>query len=169
VDEDVLLLGLDQVVALLTDVPQEAVHVDALPLTHLPQHGIQNDVGARPSYTSAARIHSGHKVNDHGACSGRVGSRRLGYEAKDWQRMVWYPMVWPVGVVILVHHGNYLCLLHAQTCHTHLLHFDVLDGKRANGVCCHDNLLNQLNLNDAIGLSTFLWPIHVAFTLKDTH
>ncbi|CAN7946184.1 unnamed protein product, partial [Ixodes hexagonus] len=165
VNEDVLLLGLDQVVALLTDVPQEPVHVDALPLTHLPQHGIQNDVGARPSYTSAAwegqQMVGVPAVNDHGACSGRVGSRRLGYEAKDWQRMVWYPMVWPVGVVILVHRPLRRLLLKVWC--AYLLHFDVLDGKRTNGVCCHDNLLNQLNLNDAIGLSTFLWPIHVAF------
>jgi len=96
VQENVLLLGLHQEISLSANVPEEAVDVDLALGSDLLQHGVQHDVGA-----SAA--HAGAAVHDYGTSVQWVGRRRLLDEAQHRQRVVWGAVVWPVGVVILLH------------------------------------------------------------------
>jgi hypothetical protein len=96
VQENVLLLGLHQEVALRANVPEEAVDVDLSLGRDLLQHGVQHNIGASSAHTGAA-------VHDDGTGVQRVGRRRLLDEAQHWQWVVGGAVVWPVGVVILFH------------------------------------------------------------------
>ena len=65
--ENVLLLGLDQIVALLSNVLQEAKHVETAGRLDLFQHGINDYVRASSTHAGAA-VH-----NDGAAVFRRVG------------------------------------------------------------------------------------------------
>ena len=61
VDEDILVLGLDHVVALGTETRHVAVHVQRLLMLHAVQHRVNHDVRAGPTHagaTTACRIHT---------------------------------------------------------------------------------------------------------------
>ena len=55
VDEDVLLLRLDEVIPLPSDVLQVREHVDVAARRDLPHHGVQHDVAARSADARAGK------------------------------------------------------------------------------------------------------------------
>ena len=55
VDEDVLLLGLDEVVALAADVLEKGEDVDVTAGLDLPHHRVQADVAARSAHSGAEK------------------------------------------------------------------------------------------------------------------
>lgn len=82
-NEHVLFLGLNQVIALSTDMFQETVDINAVLLTHHPQHGVDDDVRSRTTNTCGA-------VHYNGACSGRICGRGSHDERQHRQRVIRY-------------------------------------------------------------------------------
>lgn len=68
VNKDVLLFGLDQKVALIANVAEEATDVELILSFDLLQHGIQYDVSTSTAHTRAT-------VDDYWTSSDRIGCR----------------------------------------------------------------------------------------------
>lgn len=155
VQEDVLLLGLHEEVALRADVPEEAEDVQQLPMLDLLEHRVEHDV--RPGSPDA-----GAAVHDDRPGVLRIGRRGLPHEVQHRQRMVWSSMVRPVRIVVLIDE-----LLRREL--LLLLQLEVADLERAHGVRRHHFLLHHLHLDHAVRLGAVLRPVHVALAPSTLH
>ena len=94
VDKDVLLFRLNEEVALIADMAKKAAHIQLVLHFNLLEHGVEDDVGARPTDSGAA-------VDDDGSGSDGVGRCRLSHEAEDGQRVFGSAVIRPIGIMEL--------------------------------------------------------------------
>ena len=176
VDEYELLLGLDEIVALLAYVLEKGVHVYGRLGDALADHGVYDDVGAGAT-DARATVH-----DDRAAVRLRVGARRLLDEVEHGQDEKRHAVVRPVGEVILVDEALQvgiflpnvmLCLakivasfgIELNEGYFSLIFGHQLDGKEALCVEGQGDSVNMSDLNEPIGLARLVGPILIALDL----